>query len=330
MESFLMKKSLIALAVLTFAGAASAQTVSLYGRIDASIGSEKTLAAGSVTKMFTDNLTTSRWGMRGSEDLGGGLKANFVLETAFASDTGVGNAGFSRQSWVGLSGGFGALKLGKTDSVYKDIFDSGVAHNLFDSEFTPTKIAYTGVGNFTSRPDNQVRYESPNMSGFSAGLTYALDEDSATEPQITAFNVRYKAGAMDIGFATQKQDYNPIATLDRTYNVLSASYNLGMVKVSGQFQNAKESGGRKDTEYAIGLAVPMGAVELSAGLANGKTKTAAGTTSAKGNAYAFGATYTMSKRTRLYGGYLTGDVKNAAGVKTADRSLFALGVRHDF
>jgi len=330
-----MKKSLIALAVLAAASAASAQSVSLYGRIDASIGTEKTLGVGSVNKMFSDNLTTSRWGLRGSEDLGGGLKANFVLETAFASDTGVGNAGFSRQSWVGLAGGFGAIKLGKTDSVYKDIFDSGVANNLFDSEFTPTKIAYTGVSNFDSRPNNQIRYETPNMSGFSAGLTYALDEDVANAAQITAFNVRYRAGAMDLGFATQKQDFNPNTppaanTADRTYNVISASYNFGMVKLSGQYQTAKETAGRKDTEYALGLAVPMGKVELSAGLANGKTKTAAGATSAKGNAYAFGATYSMSKRTRVYGGYLTGDVENAAGVKTADRSLFAVGVRHDF
>ena len=161
-----MNKHLIALAAvatLATSGAALAQssTVTLYGRVDLSVGKEETgvgAAKTSKTQMFDNNFTTSRWGMRGTEDLGSGLKANFNFEAAINPTSGA-STGFSRQSWVGLSGDFGAVKLGKTDSVYKDVFDSGVANNLFDTEFTPYKIAYVGVSNFTSRPNNQIRYE---------------------------------------------------------------------------------------------------------------------------------------------------------------------------
>ena len=339
-----MNKHLIALAAvatLATSGAALAQssTVTLYGRVDLSVGKEETgvgAAKTSKTQMFDNNFTTSRWGMRGTEDLGSGLKANFNFEAAINPTSGA-STGFSRQSWVGLSGDFGAVKLGKTDSVYKDVFDSGVANNLFDTEFTPYKIAYVGVSNFTSRPNNQIRYDSPNFSGLTAGVTYAFEDTSTVgSPKTTALSLRYRAGPMDIGYSNQKQDYTPTtppaaaAPGDRTYNVVVASYNFGAVKASGQYQTAKQSAGGTDNEYALGLAVPLGAFEVSAGLSNGKSKNNAGATISKGKAYAFGATYTLSKRTRLYGALMTGDVKNAAGTKTADRTLYAVGVRHDF
>src|SRR5690554_2252199 len=102
----LMKKSLIALAVLASAGGALAQSsVTLYGRIDTSVGSEK-IDGVNTSEMFSGRLSTSRIGLRGSEDLGGGLKANFNLEGTLNSDDGrVGSAAgfFDRQSWIGLS-----------------------------------------------------------------------------------------------------------------------------------------------------------------------------------------------------------------------------------
>jgi len=330
-----MKKSLIALAVLATTGAAFAQSsVTLYGRIDTSIGANKVNGV-STTQVFSGNLTTSRYGFRGTEDLGGGLKANFVLENGFNSDdgtTGTNGSAFNRQSWVGLSGGFGALKLGKTDSVFKDIYDMGVVNNLFDSEFTPVKIAYAGVSNFSSRPNNQVRYETPNLSGFSAGLSYALDENVApatANSELTAFNLRYRAGQLDVGAAFQDEK-NATATLDREFTVLSAGYDFGVVRVSGQIHNAKQRSGLKDSDYAIGVAMPLGAFTLSAGYASSTTKNN-GVKTADGEAFAFGATYALSKRTSLYGAYLDGDVKNpSTGATTTDRKLYSVGVVHNF
>lgn len=328
-----MKKSLIALAVLATTGAAMAQSsVTLYGRIDSSVGSEK-LNGVSTTKMFSGNLTGSRYGFRGTEDLGGGLKANFTLENGFNADDGTlgsANTAFSRQAWVGLSGGFGAVKLGKTDSVFKDIYDLGNTHNVFDSEFTATKEAYrAGLGGFTGRPNNQIRYETPNMGGFSAGLTYAMDEDVAANAETTAFNLRYRAGNLDVGLAYQEDDFVVLAN-DRKYTVLAGTYNFGVAKVSGQIQNVKAGDNRKDTEFGLGVSVPVGNVDLSAGYARSKAKDATGADAQKGSAFSLGATYGLSKRTKLYGGYIDGEVETAAGAAVRDYRMFALGVRHDF
>jgi predicted porin len=328
-----MKKSLIALAILATTGAAFAQSnVTIYGRIDTSIGSEK-INGVSTTKVFSDNLTTSRYGFRGTEDLGGGLKANFQLENGFKSDEGTlgsTNTAFNRAAWVGLSGGFGQARLGLIDSPYKDIFDLGNINALYDSEFTPNKIAYTaGATNSTSRLINSVRYDTPNFGGISGGVSYSMDENAAVKNDITALNLRYRSGPLDVGYAYQDQK-NTSAASDRQYNVLSAKYDFGIASVSGQFQDVKQSNGRKDTEYMVGVQVPVAPnADVSLGYANSKGKLN-GATDAKGSAYSFGGTYSLSKRTRVYGAYLTGDVKNASGVKTTDRTLYAVGVRHDF
>ncbi len=327
-----MKKSIVALAALaslTAVGTAAAQSsVTLYGRMDASIGSER-VDDVSTTKLYSGNLTTSRLGFRGSEDLGGGLKANFQLEAALSVDDGTaGSLRFNRASWVGLSGGFGAVRAGLLDSAYKDIFDMGNSNNVFDSNFTPTNVAYTGVGNYTSRPSNHIRYDSPRFGGFSGGVSIALDETAGVSNDANAFNLRYRAGPLDVGLALQKQK-NSVVADERDYRVIAAAYDFGVVRLSGQYQVAEQGNGLEDNEYAIGVTMPLGAFELSAGYAMGKSELS-GATTAEGKAFAFGATYALSKRTKLYGGYLDGEVENGVGAVTTDRRLFALGVRHDF
>lgn len=325
-----MKKSLIALTVLATTGGAMAQSnVSLYGRMDASIGSTK-LNGVSTSQLYSGNLTSSRWGMRGTEDLGGGLKAMFQLEAGIEADVGTTTA-FTRQSWVGLGGGFGTARFGKADSVYKDIYDLGNWHNISaDSEFNAAKEAYrSGLASFVARPTNQIRYDTPNFGGFSAGLTYAFDENVAGTPEITALAARYRVGKLDIGAAYQDEDQTLNAN-DRQHRTLGGTYDFGAFRVSAQYQNVKAGDNRKDNEFSLGVSAPVGPVELSAGYARSKAKNAAGATSAKGSAFALAATYALSKRTRLYGGYLDGDIENAAGVSTRDYRLYAMGIRHDF
>ena len=247
---------------------------------------------------------------------------------------------FAGETSVGLTGGFGAVRLGLMDSPYKYIYDMGVSNNLYDSEFTPTKIAYlsggvgtaSGVSDYSSRPSNMIRYDSPSFGGFSGSVGYAFDENVApatANSEITAFNLRYRAGKLDVGAGFQDEK-NATATLDREFTVLSAGYDFGVVRVSGQIHNAKQRSGLKDSDYAIGVAMPLGAFTLSAGYASSTTKTN-GVKTADGEAFAFGATYALSKRTRLYGAYLDGDVENATtGAKTFERKFYAVGVRHDF
>ncbi len=125
-----MNKSLVSIAVLAFAGAASAQSsVSLYGRIDASLASQKTEVGGVTTvdngpQIRSGAHTGSRFGLKGTEDLGGGLKANFQLEQGFNVDDGTPSSArqFHRQAWVGLSGGFGSLQLGRQYSTIYNLY----------------------------------------------------------------------------------------------------------------------------------------------------------------------------------------------------------------
>jgi len=326
-----MKKCLFALAALAGASAAMAQSnVTLYGRLDASIGTDKDNAINiSNSQLFSGLLTTSRLGLRGAEDLGGGLKANFQLEAPMTIDNGnAAGLAFTRASWVGLSGGFGAVRLGLVDSPYKDIFDMGNSQVVYDSAFSPYNIAYASLAGNVGRPSNTVRYDTPNLGGFSSALSHSFNENSTTTPQVNALNVRYKSGALDVGLALQNQN-NLNATTDRDYTVLAASYDFGGARLSGNYQLTDQSGA-KDKEFTIGVTVPLGSFDISAGYARGKFTTAAGADNGKGTAFALGATYALSKRTRVYGGYLTGEVENAAGTTTTDRTLYAFGLRHDF
>jgi predicted porin len=335
-----MQKSLIALAALaTLSGAALAQSsVTIYGRLDASVGGLDT-GAGNQNQMFSGNLTTSRLGFRGTEDLGGGLKANFQLEQGLnvingqTNASGGGGVTFNRASWVGLSGGFGGITLGLRDSAYKDAYDLGNAHNVFDSEFTPVKAAYQGaaavnVGDFTSRPASQIRYDSPKFGGFSGAASYAFDQTAGTESDITAFHLRYAGGPLDVALGFQQQN-SLTAASDRDYTVLSGIYNFGAFRVSAQYQNAETSANLKDNDFAIGVSMPLGAFEVSAGYATSESKQG-GAKVREGSGFALGATYALSKRTRLYGAYLDGDTENAAGTTVTERKLYAVGVRHDF
>lgn len=325
-----MKKSLIALAALaTLASAGNAlaqSSVTLYGRIDTSFGANKVNGV-STTQVFSGNLSSTRWGLRGTEDLGGGLKAIFGLEQGFDSSTGTAAAGtaFDRQSIVGLSGGFGTVKLGRHDTSFDDIRDISVSSNLWDSEFTPHKIAYTaGVADYSSRSSNQIRYESPSFGGFSVGISHGLDEDATVKADVTAYNLRYRDGPLDLGLGFQDQKNN-----NREYTAVSGAYDFGVVRVSAGYNIAEVKGGAKANGYAIGLNMPMGAFDFSVGYAYSKSKLA-GATTAKGSGLAVGVTYSLSKRTRLYGALLDGKVENGAGVTTTKRRLYSAGIRHDF
>ena len=171
-----MKKSLIALAVLAASGASFAQSsVSVYGIADIWFGQTSGSAPTvSQTVLNSGGVSGSRWGLKGSEDLGGGLKANFLLEQGFALDTGVSGAGFNRQAYVGFSGGFGEVKLGNVYTAYDDI--SGAANAAFDSALAPVSGVWKSTG-YVSNPNNNIYYASPSMGGFSGAVSYALGEN---------------------------------------------------------------------------------------------------------------------------------------------------------
>lgn len=322
-----MQRTLIAMAVLAASSAAMAQSsVTLYGRVDTGIGNEKTLAGGSQTKMVDGGLTTSRLGFRGTEDLGGGLSALFQLEQRLDLSSGALQApSFKAASLVGLSGGFGTVKLGRMTTVFDDARAVSYSSNVFDSTFTPASngVYKDAGGDYASRFNSQVRYDSPSFGGFYGGASYAFEQTAGVGDKLTAVQVGYKAGPMHVVVGHQNEKTKS------KFTALSGSYDFGVASLSAGF-NQRSGTTSDDNEYTFGVNVPMGAVNLSAGYAASETESSAGATTAKASGFGFGATYSLSKRTRLYAGYRSHDVKNAAGVKTTDTTLYAAGVRHDF
>lgn len=339
-----MKKSLIALAVFASTGAALAQSsVSVYGRVDSSFGVEKNQITGlSQTKIFDGSdagLTSSRWGLKGSEDLGSGMTAEFKLENRFKVDTGAQDGvQFKGEAFVALGGRFGKVKLGRTYTALDDVRALANSNNVWDSAFTPTGKVYGSGGDYAGRGDNQVRYESPSLSGFSAIVSYGLGEnkDATSATNLTSLALMYKAGALSLGVGYSDEEAKATANAPVTsnqYTALSGAYDFGMASLSAGYNTRKASANGtndKDNEYSLGVTVPVGAVSFSIGYANGSTK-AAGVKTAKASGFGLGVMYTLSKRTKLYAGFRDYSIKNAqTGVKTTDSRLYAAGIRHDF
>jgi len=185
-------------------GSASAVTVQLFGVVDASI--EYARGSESVVRMREGQQAASRWGMRGIEDLGGGTKANFLVESGFNIDTGAeffGNGRlFGRQSWMGLSNeSWGEVRLGRqyTPSFYALLRLDPFLLNGMVSPFnllSATASQGTGQVAYGARFDNAVQYFSPTWGGFSFGAAVAPGEVPGAPRSGTNFgmNVAYEAG----------------------------------------------------------------------------------------------------------------------------------------
>ena len=320
-----MKKSLIALAVLAASGAAMAQSsVTLYGIADVWVGSEENgLNADSDTKMGSGGLNTSRWGLKGSEDLGGGLKAVFKFEQGLDITNGnlKGN-GFDRQAYVGLAGGFGEVTFGNTWTAMDDIV--GASNSGFDSALSASTNVLAVNANYADNPGSTIKYTSPSFGGFSGGLSYSMDGDSTVSEDVVDFSVSYGAGPVAVNFAYQVQNN----TTDAKYTALNGSYDFGMAKLLASYGQEK-IGAAKATDYQIGVDVPLSsAMVLSAGYAYSEDNAAAGDKERTGYGIAVG--YSLSKRTTVYGGFRSSKEETAAGTKVDESSLFAVGIRHTF
>lgn len=331
-----MKKSLISLAVLAASGASFAQSsVTVYGIADIFLGQTSGTGAVTQTVLNSGGVSTSRYGFKGTEDLGGGLKANFVLENGFNLDTGaVDTAGqaFSRYAFVGFSGGFGEVKLGKTGTAFDDV--SGAANAAFDSKLAPTTGAFGAwtSGNYNWNPANTIYYATPNMSGFSGALSYSLGENKTatlSSSSVTSLHIKYEGGPVFVAFARQTEQPQGPGT-STSFTRLNGTYDLGVAKLLagyGRVNDAAGVVGATTTEWSLGADVPVSAaVTLSGGLARSSDNVVGGNASRSG--YGLAVAYGMSKRTTLYGGLQSGTT-SLAGVDTTNR-VVAAGVKHTF
>lgn len=366
-----MKKTLIALAALAAtAGVAHAQSsVTLYGVADAYIGQNvtKVSTAGTETKVSQgqingSGLSSSRWGLRGSEDLGGGLAAVFTLESGFDISTGAlaNNGGsanstasilFGRVATVGLKGSFGEVRLGRQYTAYDSL--RGATNNTYDSNtFAQTGTVWgTGIQDYSNRTNNSVRYDSPDFGGFSGSVVYGFGEDktaTASASNSSSIQLKYANGPLLVGYAYQREKEAIGSTMfsgatggpavgatpgiavadSRKYNLLGATYDFGVVKLVGSYNTAKNNT-LKDKEYQIGLSAPFGAATVAIGYERAKSE--GGGSTNKGKGYSLLGTYDLSKRTTLYAGYINTKVESGVNAATTSkRSLLATGVRHTF
>lgn len=332
-----MKKTLIALAAVAATGAAFAQSsVTLYGRVDASLANAKVTSttagvtsSASTTQIANGSqygLTGSRWGMQGTEDLGGGLKAVFRAEARFNVDTGTPHnaLAFQGETRVGVTGGFGEVHLGRTYSAYDSAKAISVSKSVYDSSFfTPAAPA---IGAYDVRPDNGIRFNSASYGGFSVSATVGMKETNAAGAKNhTSLAGFYNAGPLSVAAATTSN-----TTLDSS--MVSGAYDLGVVALSAGYATTKQvsATGTKGTGYVIGAEMPMGAVALSIGYSAGETKSkVTGAKTEKFSGLGLGAKYALSKRTTVYAMYGDQSTKTPT-IKTAGTRAYAVGVRHDF
>jgi predicted porin len=322
LEKLSMKKTLIAMAAVAVTGAASAQ-VSLYGIMDMGYGSVTVESDAGVQSAKTTGMTSgvqsgSRWGMKGSEDLGGGLTASFQLESAITADTAA-STGFTRTSKLALSGGFGTVSFGRQ---YTPTFSLIGATDVTGTDATATVALNTGV-----RADSMFMYTSPSFGGVTvtAGTSGDATETTAgttAKTQINDMTVTYAAGPLMVGvgsYSTQATTAG-VAAAKTTQTTIGGTYDMGVAKVFLNNMNSKVSG-VSSKETNVGVSMPMGAVSLLAGYGR---NTETGATSSTD--YTIGADYTMSKRTNAYARVFKQQLVDAGNVTKG----FYVGLRHKF
>jgi predicted porin len=182
-----MNKQVFALAVstavsATFAASADAQTsVTLYGVIDEGINYTNNVGRGHVYELSSGFAQGSRWGLRGAEELGGGLKAVFQLENGFDLNSGrlaQGGRMFGRQAYVGLSSApYGTLTLGRQYDSVVDYLAQTTANGNWAGTLFSHPLDNDNTDN-TFRLDNTVKYASPSIAGFQFGGTYSFSNDT--------------------------------------------------------------------------------------------------------------------------------------------------------
>jgi predicted porin len=343
-----MKKSLIALAVLAAAGTASAQSsVTLFGVVDAALQHVNNKGGASGTRMVQGQNTRSNFGLRGTEDLGGGMAASFWLEADVAVDDGTGGATstnnqsngaaggttgltFNARSTVSLSGGWGELRLGRdytpgfrSISAFDPFGTRGSGTNqLLNSSGTLTPaVGAAAVGLTSTRASNSIGYFLPAMGGLYGELKYWLGENAsnsvvaatATTPALNT-SKDGRGGGVRVGYASGP--FNVAGSWNRTnYAIgnytesnIGGSWDFGMAKVMAVVERDK-AGTVTGRGWELGTIVPVGAGDIKASYARYRTDlTAARPQAAK---LALGYVHNLSKRTALYATYAR--VKNSGG-----------------
>jgi predicted porin len=317
-----MKKSLLALAALTaFAGVASAQSsVTLFGIVDVGMRNVKE-SSGSLKTLSADGMSSARLGLRGVEDIGGGMRAGFWLEGSLQADTGnAAGQNWQRRSTVSLMGGFGEIRLGRDytpDFWNHTVFDPfgtngvGSSTNVFPTSpaaasTTASKAILNGADTIV-RANNSVGYFLPGGLGGLYGQVMLSAGEGTDGNKHTGFRFGYAAGPLNVAFAYGKTD---TTTREWTRMNLGGSYNLGFMTLMGQYIKGDGGASGDVTNFVLGANIPMGAGVFKTSYI--KSDGTIGTANADATQFAFGYQHSLSKRTALYAHYARVSNKGAS------------------
>jgi predicted porin len=324
--------------------AAQAQTVQLNGVIDLYAGERQLSGRAKIKTADSGGMTTSRWGFEGSEDLGGGIKAQFNLSGFLRADTGeagrFGSAdgGWRRFAYVGVqSKDLGTLRLGRLGTP---TFGVAIRFNPFaDSTALAPYVLHMYPGGQPlaapmnapdSAADNSVAWLSPTWSGFNVTGLYSLGETTTSSNKRWALGANWSAGPVSVGLAAEQSKVPaglPTGVTKLANVQAGVSYDLQVLKLFGQYGTTAlsiASGKRDYATWQLGTAVPVGSGNILLSYASSK-KTEPVLADVKRGTLGVGYDHNLSKRTDLYAVYLSDKVK---GLSTGN-SLVA-GVRHRF
>ncbi len=304
-----------ALLVLSGAAMAQASTATVFGIVDTNF----TYGSGSLTKVRaigTGGLAGSRLGVRGTEDLGGGWRASYVLEHGFNSVNGTmaAPAFWNRQVFVGIgSTSLGEVQLGR---IYTPTF---LVHATYDA-FGPQGPAAQQVllGSIEAlqpaaiRANGAVNYTTP--AGLGGFVVQAMRSDGEAVPaKYTGVRAGYAGGPVSVDLAVAQFDNDPIGDVKSV--TLGGRYKLGDLTMYALFDRAN-SGRSLDTKgMQFSVAYQIGAAELKASVAQSDRKSAAGADVGTTRRYGVGGVYNLSRRTALYTSLAR--VSNSKGAATA-------------
>ena len=331
-----MKKSLLALAALTaFTGAVSAQSnVTMYGRIDLSVNK----GVGTADRAIS-NGSGSRLGLRGSEDLGGGMAAIFNIEHRFNADTGANSSAtrmWNGRSLVGLKGKFGQLTLGRE---YTTAFlGSQLSNDPWGWDTVVSSTPGAGLNSLITagnigliRNDSAVTYNF-STAGFSFGaqIAEATDAINTFQKKPYNFSAGYAAGPVTVNFGYEKT--GQVAAAAAQWMTLGGTFNLGVVKLGASVGTGKTAANAKNQSIMLTAVGTLGQGELRASVGQLTTDPAGAVGKsdlAKG--FGLGYHYALSKRTTLYTDYVrntgTGGVFGLVGT---EKNGYDFGIKHNF
>ncbi|MET3138648.1 putative porin [Undibacterium sp. GrIS 1.2] len=345
-----MKKSLLALAVLAaVAGSAQAQSnVTIYGVLDMALQNESNGATskgqGSITSVDSGVQSGSRLGFKGSEDLGGGLKAIFKLEMGVNADTGSsaqGGLAFGRAAWVGLAGDFGTVKLGRQN---KPMFDAVDSIDPFSTGIiggtAGQSTSATGLGNlfFATNPrsNNTINYSTNNISGFAGSVAYTFGEQAGDSSKLRGIGLSggYAAGPLSAVIAYHSDNDANAVAIKHTF--VGATYDFSIVKAALSYGKVTSDNNLVDYKlWSLGGTVPVSDVAAIVGSYTRVTNNLV-SSDQTGGQLGLGYTYSLSKRTNVYTSIsrISNDKNSNIGglayANGATERLVNVGVRHLF